>query len=110
MADASWLFLMGALLASLIGAAWLALAMDVHWRQAMGSATLKPGIRRRLRAGGIVGLLASAVLCFLADRPSMAILVWVMLLSGNVLIIAMALAWKPSLLRIVWIPVSIGAR
>lgn len=110
MADASWLFLMGALLASLAGAAWLALAMDAHWRQVMGNATPKPGTRRRLRAGGAIALLAAVGLCFMADRPSMAILVWVMLLSGNVLIIAMTLAWKPALLRIAGAPFAISAR
>ena len=40
-------------------------------------------------------LLLALVICFLADRPSMAVLVWVMLLAGSAMVIGMALSWRP---------------
>lgn len=102
MADASWLFLMGAMFASLAGVAWLALAMDTHWREVSSRTSPDAGTQRTLRVLGGAGLAVSAALCLLADHPSMAILVWVMLLSGAVVAIAFTLAWKPILLRALW--------
>ncbi|HEY9101594.1 DUF3325 family protein [Chitinimonas sp.] len=46
----------------------------------------------------MTSLLISALLCFQADRPSMAILVWLMLLAGSAPVIAVMLAYKPRLL------------
>jgi hypothetical protein len=86
--------------AALAGFAWLALAMEVHWEQVLGSPAPLGVSRTVLRALGVGGLAASAVLCFLADRPSMAVLVWLMLLAAAALLTALTLAWRPRLLRV----------
>lgn len=97
---AATLALAGAL--AVAGFAWLALAMDVHWHQVHGSRAPARLARQALRVLGITGLLASAVLCFVADRPSMAILVWVLFLAVSAGAVSLALAWRPRLLRYVW--------
>ncbi|MFT3799682.1 MAG: DUF3325 domain-containing protein [Burkholderiaceae bacterium] len=102
MFEASWIWLVGAALASILGFAWLALAMDGHWHQVYGDAGRPTGWRNILRMFGAAGLLVSAALCFVADHPAMAALVWVMLLAASAPLIALTLAWKPRLLRIVW--------
>jgi hypothetical protein len=38
----------------------------------------------------------------MADRASMAVLVWLMLLAGTAPLIAFTLAWRPQLLRLLW--------
>jgi hypothetical protein len=83
-----------------VGLGWLALAMDVHWRQVCGDRPLSRGGRLRLRVIGATALALSLGLCFAADHPSMAPLVWVMALAGGALLIAFALAWRPVLLRL----------
>ncbi|MBK1615517.1 hypothetical protein CKO44_18815 [Rubrivivax gelatinosus] len=93
------LMLAAASLCALAGFAWLALAMEVHWQQVHGGGT---GPRRRLRLLGAGGLVASLLLCLQADPPSMAALVWLMLLAGAVLAVALLLAWQPALLRLAW--------
>lgn len=98
MPEVLWLLL--ASLLSLTGMAWLALAMAVHWEQVMlQPATRASRGRRLLRSlgGGCLGLAALA--CLLADRPSMALLVWLMLLAASALTVALTLAWRPALLR-----------
>jgi len=50
----------------------------------------------------MAGLAASAALCFIADRPSMAVLVWVMLLAGAAVFVALTLARWPRRLRLLW--------
>lgn len=88
---------------SLVGMAWMALSMDVHWGQVMhGSAPAATGTRRVLRVLGVVALLMSALACLHADRPSMAVLVWVMFLSGSALSVAMLLAYRARWLRWCW--------
>jgi len=99
MAEALMLCLAG--LFSLAGMGWLALSQEVHWRQIFGRrAMLTADTANRLRLAGGAGLLLSAVLCFIADRPSMASLVWVMLLAGTACTIALLLAWRAHWLRI----------
>jgi len=102
MVDATWLVLTAAGMATVAGCAWLALAMDVHWQQVHGSPGPARATRIALRVLGIAGLAASAALCFMADRPSMAVLVWVMLLAGGALSVALTLAWKPEALGVLW--------
>lgn len=96
--------LLFALIASTLGLAWLALAMDVHWQQVCG--TQRPGSAdvAVLRMAGSVALVTSLVLCFVADHASMAPLVWVMALAGGALLVAFTLAWRPALLRplVIW--------
>lgn len=100
-----WIALILAALSCFAGFAWLALAMNVHWQQVMatGSAPSAP-VRKILRVLGWLGLLVSAMFCFIADRPSMAALVWLMLLAACAPSIGMLLAWRPQLLRIFWPP------
>lgn len=89
-----------AALFSLTGMGWLALSLEVHWRQIFGrKAALTAGTAIRLRLAGWASLLLSAVLCFIADRPSMASLVWVMLVAGAAASIALLLAWRAHWLR-----------
>lgn len=94
MSEALWLLLAAAL--SFSGMAWLALAMEVHWGQVMHRhADEAQGPRRRLRALGAGALLLSLLACLSADRPSMAVLVWTMLLAGNAVGVAMVLSRRP---------------
>lgn len=102
MADSTSMFLSLAAVSAIVGFAWLALAMDVHWHQVLGSKAPLGVSRAVLRTLGVGGLTASALFCFLADRPSMAILVWLMLLAGGALLTALTLAWQPRLLRVLW--------
>ncbi|MOA05525.1 hypothetical protein D3C78_1251270 [compost metagenome] len=102
MPEQTWMLLTGAAMATVIGFAWLALAMNGHWHRVHGGKSPAPAVRISLRALGIAGLLASAVLCCIADHPSMAVLVWLMLLAGSVPLVALILAWRPRLLRVLW--------
>lgn len=98
MSEALWLLLASVL--SVVGMGWLALAMEVHWGQVMHQhADGAHGTRRALRWAGSVALLLSLLACLAADRPSMAVLVWVMLLAGAAVVVAMTLSWRPCLLR-----------
>lgn len=98
MAEAIWLCL--AALCAVAGMGWLALSLEVHWRQVVGrDAVLCGGATARLRRAGGLALVLCAVCCFIADRPSMAVLVWWMLLAGAGLLIAQALAWRAHWLR-----------
>ncbi len=93
MSDAAWLAVAATL--SLSGMAGLALAMDVHWAQVMQrSAEAALGVRRGLRGLGALALLLALVACLQADRPSMAVLVWVMLLSWAAWSVALGLTWS----------------
>ncbi|MFC3117061.1 DUF3325 domain-containing protein [Cellvibrio fontiphilus] len=105
-----WVALMLAALSCFVGFAWFALAMSVHWQQVMKT-TSAPSlqIRATLRLLGSVGLLVAALFCFIADRPSMAILVWLMLLAVCAPSVAMLLAWRPQLLRLLWPGVKVKA-
>lgn len=101
MSEAVWLLIAAAL--SLAGMAWLALAMDVHWGQVMHRpAEAATGTRRVLRGLGTLALPLSLLACLMADRPSMAVLVWVMLLAGSAAAVAMLLAHRPQAMRAWW--------
>jgi hypothetical protein len=91
------LLLAAAALSSLAGMSWLALAMDVHWRQACKAA---PSARRSLvlRVLGVTALAASLSLCLAVDHVSMAALVWVMCMAAAALTVAFTLTTKPRLL------------
>jgi hypothetical protein len=96
------LLLAGAVLLSIAGFAWLALAMDAHWQQVRGSGRPTPGTRILLRVAGGMALLLSLVLCNLPDHATIASLVWVMALTAGALLVAFTLAWRPRLLRMLW--------
>jgi hypothetical protein len=86
------------------GMSWLALAMEVHWSQVRG-ATRRPTASCRLRVAGAAALVVSLVVCLIADHPSMASLVWVMMASASALIVAMLLAYRPR-----WLSWLLGGR
>jgi len=98
---AVWM-LAGAAALALMGLGWLALAMEVHWEQVHGQTGPKARTRTLLRLLGSMLLVASLLLCLGADHPSMAVLVWVMLLAGGAVLIAMTLSWRPHSLRLLW--------
>lgn len=98
----TWLILILAVILTFTGLIWLALAMKAHWKQVYGQRALGRKVRLMLRGFGISALLLSAVLCFIADRPSMAVLVWIMLLAAAAPSVAFTLAWRPALLRGAW--------
>lgn len=102
MLEFTWAWLAGAGLGTVIGFAWLALAMDGHWHQVHGGTEPTAGVRITLRALGSASLVASAVMCFIVDRPTMAALVWLMLLAASVPLVALTLAWRPRWLRVLW--------
>lgn len=88
--------LLVALLCSVGGLAWLALAMEVHWQRARGT-DVGPGRATviGLRVAGTGAVLASLLVCLRADHVSMAVLVWVMSLGAAALAVALVLAWRP---------------
>lgn len=101
MAEALWLA--SAQVLALAGMGWLALGMEVHWEQVMLCPRgMPPNPRRALRTLGSAALLLSLCACLMADRPSMAILVWVMVLAGSALTVSMLLASRPHVLRAWW--------
>lgn len=97
-----WMILLAAAACVLGGCAWLALAMEEHWKQVLAGSPPTPVQQAALRALGVSGLAASGVLCFVADRPSMAILVWILFIAFGSVSVALALAWRPALLRLVF--------
>lgn len=82
-----------------LGMAWFALAMDVHWKQVR---TDQPSARtaKQLRVLGSLALLGALVLCLNTDHASMASLVWVMLLAAAALIVAFTFSWRPRLFSV----------
>lgn len=102
MAESAPLLLAGAALLTVLGFGWLSLAMDSHWEQVHGRAGPSRSHQKLLRALGGLLLAASLALCLMADHPSMAALVWVMLLAGSVVVIAFVLSWRPRWLRLLW--------
>lgn len=98
MSEVFWLIAASALAQT--GMAWLALAMDVHWGQVMHRpAQAATRTRRVLRWAGTAALVLSLIACLVADRPSMAALVWIMLLAGSALLVGQLLAWRAHWLR-----------
>lgn len=101
MSEVLWLIL--AAMLSLCGMALLALAMEVHWGQVMHRAARDALIDRiLLRVLGAAALLLALLACLVADRPSMAVLVWVMLLAAAAVLVAFTLTWRPRALRFLW--------
>jgi hypothetical protein len=96
---AEWIALTGALAGTLFGFAWLALAMEDHWQQVYGGTGPSEATQRALRLLGASGIIVSGILCFVADRPSMAALVWILFMAVGAVSIALTLSWKPTLLR-----------
>ena len=97
------LYLTAAALFSLVGMAWLALSMDVHWAQLkqIPLADSHPP-KVILKALGYSALFVSLVLCLVADRPSIAALVWMMLMSVTAVSVAWVLSKSPRSLKAFW--------
>ena len=101
MFEAWWLAIAAVL--SFTGMAWLALAMDAHWGQVMHRPAVQAsGTRRVLRILGSAALSLSLLACLKADYPSMAALVWVMLLAAAASGVALLLVRRPRVLRLLW--------
>lgn len=92
------LWLLAAAASMVLATSWLALSLPAHWRQVFGSEAGAPSYLRPL---GWLALLVSALCCFKADHPSMAVLVWFTLLPVAAVATAMALSYRPALLRAV---------
>ena len=90
------LFLALAFAASVSGMGFLALAMPPHWEQVSAPRPFPAGKARSVRVLGAVALALSLVLCFVADHPSMAPLVWVMSLAASALVVAFTLVMGAS--------------
>jgi hypothetical protein len=100
MSDALWL--LAAFASAQLGMSWLALAMDVHWRQVHGNATgARPAVMT-LRSLGYVALATSLLCCLRADTATMAVLVWMMLTAITAASTALVLSWRPRALAWTW--------
>lgn len=97
------LYLSVAAVLSVLGMAWLALSMDVHWAQVkqIPLAESQPP-RMVLKLLGFSALFVSLMVCLVADRPSIAALVWIMLLVGAAVAVAFTLANRPGILKLMW--------
>ena len=94
MSEALWLLLASAL--SLTGMGWIALSMEVHWGQVMHRHAQDAADQRQwLRWAGFTALPVSLLACLMADRPSMAVLVWILLLAASAITVSMVLVWRP---------------
>lgn len=97
------LYLSAAAALSVLGMAWLALSMDVHWAQVkqIPLAESQPP-RMVLKLLGFSALCGSGVVCLIADRPSIAALVWIMLMVGSAVAVALQLSKFPKALNACW--------
>jgi hypothetical protein len=92
------LWLLTAFGCGVAGFGWLALAMEPHWRQVRGTPPPTRAGTTLLRGLGALSLLLSLAACLRADHPTMAVLVWVMLLAAAALAITFTLSSRPALL------------
>jgi hypothetical protein len=97
------MWLIAAVVTAMLSMGWLALSYQSHWQQVFPQTQAKPG-HSRLKAFGWSFLLTSAACCLAADHPSMAVLVWVMLLALAAMTIGMILSRRPALLRLICPP------
>lgn len=94
MPKAAWLAL--ALTCCIGGAAMFAFAIDTHWQQVRGTATvLAHRTIVMLRTLGALAWFAALTACLQADHATIAVLVWVMSLAAAALVVAFTLAWRP---------------
>lgn len=90
-----------AIFATMLGMASLSLSLPNHWRQVTGIETSlpSPSEQRGLRIFGYLSLILSLVLCLAVDHPTMAVLVWVMLLALAAKGVASILTWRQHWLK-----------
>lgn len=118
MPDSLWM--LAGFACAFLGMAWLALAIDVHWRDVHGPGVYDPHTPRStdspastaaaasaapittLRILGIVALLTSLTLFLQADVATMACLVWMIALALAAMAVAFTLAWHGPALRWLW--------
>lgn len=96
-AAAGWL-LLAAILSGFAGMGWLALSMRVHAAQTWDRAPTT-GTLRVLRWMGCAAVVVALLLCLGADHATMAVLVWMMALSGAAFLVAFLLASHAGWLR-----------
>ncbi|ARU59484.1 hypothetical protein OLMES_5504 [Oleiphilus messinensis] len=96
MSEVFWLLF--AIVFSLTSMAWFALSINSHWKQVFGN-TCSNAHALRIRSVGMGLLLLSAICCFKADHPTMAILVWIMLIPTSAILVALMLSKKPKLMQ-----------
>lgn len=89
------LLLVLALLAAVGGMGLFALSFEAHWRPALAPRPFPSAHRFSLRRAGVALLLGALVACHLADHPSLAWLVWFMLLALAQVLVALVLAFRP---------------
>ena len=77
-----------------LGMTWFALAKEPHWIQVRGDEPLTVPIKNTLRGLGVTCVGASFFICMFADHPTMAVLVWIMLLPAGALLVAFTLAGR----------------
>lgn len=84
-----------ACLSQLAGMLALAVSLEAHWRQ-LGLQSL-PGPRRAraLRTVGTAAQLLGLLLCLRVDPPSIAVLVWCMLLALTGLLVSALFSYAP---------------
>jgi Protein of unknown function (DUF3325) len=85
--------------ACVAGFAWLALGMEPHWQQVQGARQLSQRGRVALRTLGVLGLVGGGLACARADHASMAMLVWVLMLTAAALTVTFVLSGWPAALR-----------
>lgn len=83
------------------GLSALALAMKAHWQQVFAG-PLSSVMQKWLRVLGVIALALSAFFCALADHPSMAVLVWIMLVPLMAAVVALLLNRWPAVYRFVF--------
>ena len=97
----AWLQALG-LFCSLCGMGWLALAMEAHWKQALGASD-GPGARDAawLRVLAAIAFAASLGLFMATNHASIAALAWIMSLVVAAFVVAFVLSWRPS--QLAWL-------
>ena len=105
---ADGLLLAAAFACAVSGMGFCALAMQGHRAQVAGVAARGTTAARTLRARGAVTLAGALGLCLAADHVSMAVLVWVMMLSVSAVLLAFVFAYRPRALR--WLLAGSGGR
>lgn len=98
---------LAALFACFCGMGWFALALPPHWQQVRGGPAQPATTIHALRVRGALALLLSLLICLWVDHASMAALVWVMSLGVSTVVVALALAWRPTWLAwlVMWVNV-----
>lgn len=95
--DALYLFL--ACLAGTVGMGWLALSQARNWRAVM-TGSMPGKVARWFRIAGWSAIFASLILCILRDGGSFAVILWPLILAVSAFVIAMALTYKPAVLKV----------